>query len=78
MTNIFRFHGLGLHCRGVTFTPRHTIGGRTLLKRWWTRDRDLYLTTLKTLNRYPCLRRDSKKQNQRASCRTPLGHWDRH
>jgi len=38
--------GPGLpHNRGFTITLRYALFGRTPLDEWWTRRRDLYLTT---------------------------------
>ena len=58
----------------------HTTLGRTPLGEWWTRPRDLYLTTL-TRDWHPCLRRDSNPQSQPASGRRPHAwqgdQWDR-
>jgi hypothetical protein len=70
-----------LHYRDFTITLRHTTLGWAPLDEGSVPRRDLYLATHDTHKRhtYPCPRRDSNPQSQRATADPRLrsrGHWD--
>ena len=63
-----------LRTRFLDHTQRRATVGRTPLKEWSVRRRDLYLTTHTTLttDKHPCPGWDSNPRSQQASGRRPM------